>query len=105
MDRAFWMIFTFYPISSLLAIANIYTGDAGEAKKFYWAGLAFTIGHFLFGKKAIRLLNAIKTDESKGNSTTDLKDWLDNNTLRSFSVDLPGWASFVAAALISLRPL
>ena len=103
LPRAFWVIFALYPTTAALTLTNIYTGDAGEARKFYWAGLAFTFGHFLFGMKALRLLDAIENDKSKGNSTQDMKSWLDNNTLRSFSVDLPGWISFICAAMISLK--
>ena len=105
MARAVYFVFTVYPLTASLAIANALTRNPSNetATTWYWAGLAFTLGHFAFAKRALDAMNAISADESKGNSTKDLKKWLDNNLLRSLSVDLPGWASFVVAALLSLK--
>ena len=105
LERGYWMIVILYPASLTLSLANIFAGHRPDVatQRVYWAGAAFTIGHFLFGQKAIRLLHAIESDESKGNSTDDLKSWLDNNAIRSFAVDLPAWLSFVAAAMMSLK--
>ena len=103
--RAIIIIFTVYPATMILAGANIYLGDPAnqQATKFYYGGLAFTFGHFLFGKWAMRLIGAIENDESKGNSTTDMRSWLAMNMIRSVTVDLLGFLSFLMAVMASLR--
>ena len=59
------------------------------------------MGHFLFGKKAARLLVAIENDQSGGNSTKDMREWLDMNFVRTLTVDLLSWLSFLMAAMAS----
>ncbi|MCJ1453598.1 hypothetical protein MMC28_003945 [Mycoblastus sanguinarius] len=106
LKRALRVIVTLYPLSITFAVANIYTGmqkESSNASLWYWSGMAFTVGHFLFGKKAIRLLDAIETDQSKGNSTTDMREWLGMNLVRSLAVDLPAWLSFLMAAMESFQ--
>lgn len=105
LQRAIAIIFTFYPITMILAGANIFLGDPANQKatNFYYSGLAFTFGHFLFGKWAMRLLGAIENDESKGNSTTDMRSWLAMNMIRSVTVDLLGFLSYLMAAMASLK--
>jgi len=97
-------ILTLYPLSITLAATNIYLSDQGssDARVWYWSGLVFTIGHFLFGKKAARLLIAIENDQSGGNSTKDMREWLDMNFTRTLTVDLLGWLSFLMAAMASV---
>ena len=105
LQRAIVIIFTFYPVTMILAGANIYTGDSTNSKAtyFYWAGLSFTFGHFLFGKWAMRLLGAIENDESKGNSVADMRSWLAMNMIRSVTVDFLGWLNFLLAVMASLK--
>ena len=102
LQRALWPIATLYPLSILSSATNIYLLDpkSADARLWYWSGLAFTTGHFLFGKKAKRLLDEIQNDKSKGKSTEDMREWLDMNFVRSLTVDLLGWVSFVGAAVV-----
>jgi len=104
LKRAILPILTLYPLSITLATTNIYLSDQGssDARVWYWSGLVFTIGHFLFGKKAARLLIAIENDQSGGNSTKDMREWLDMNFTRTLTVDLLGWLSFLMAAMASV---
>ena len=102
MPRGGFTIMTLYPSTLLLAIANVYVGNT-PAASFYYAGLAFTIGHFLFAGRAIGLLNRMKRDESKGKSTDDMAAWVNMNVLRTLAVDLPGWVCYLLAAMGSLQ--
>lgn len=99
MPSAKWPIVVFYPLSLVLAASNIYTTTAsGGAKAWYWAGLVFTFGHFLWAKKAIGLLIRIKDDGSKGKSTKDMREWVKMNIVRGLLTDLPAWMAFLMAA-------
>ena len=97
-------ILFFYPGTLLLALANIFVGNPGDAAIWYWIGLGFTIGHVaVYGKTAVGLLNRMKDDESKGNGTVDMEAWTSMNVWRSLTVDLPGWTCYLVAALASLK--
>ena len=97
--RAFKIIGILYPSTILLALANtnIFTGRWDDGTIFYWAGLAFTVAHFAYGKTALRLLDRIQNDATNGNATSDMRAWLNMNLMRSLSVDLPGWLCFLLA--------
>ena len=99
MPSAKWPIVIFYPLSLALAASNIYITTASEgAKAWYWAGLVFTLGRFLWVKKAIGLLIRIKDDGCKGKSTEDMREWVKMNIVRGLLTDLPAWTAFLMAA-------
>lgn len=91
-----------------MALANIVAGSRRNAGvpgigglNWYWVGLAFTMGHFAFGPKALGLLAKIRNDEPKGNGIESLEVWLNMHMLRTFVVDLPAVLSYVIAAVIA----
>ena len=98
LKRALVVIITLYPLNALFAIANLYTCSEGRVKVWYWSGLAFTMGHFLFAKNALGLLDRVQYEKEKGQCTRDLRQWLDMHAWRSLVVDLLGWVSFGVAA-------
>ena len=102
MPRGGITIMTLYSSTLLLAIANVYTGNT-EAARYYYAGMAFTIGHFLFAGRAIGLLNRMKNDGSKGKGSDDMAAWVRMNVLRTLTVDFPGWVCYLLAAMGSLQ--
>ena len=110
--RAGLPIFTLYPATILLSLANVFvniandnaaTAGVGMETKLYAAGLAFTLAHFLFAKRALSLFARILEDKSQGDSTSDLKAWVDNNIVRTFLVDGPGWVCFLGAVVMGLE--
>jgi hypothetical protein len=70
--------FLSYPFTWSITLLNLFINrsqlqDIG-AEKWYWLGLAFSAAHMLYGKKAIGLLNRIKQDVPKGNSTQSMAE-------------------------------
>ncbi|RDW71018.1 hypothetical protein BP6252_07581 [Coleophoma cylindrospora] len=76
---------------------------ASTGRQFYTAGLAFGLAHYLFVPIIAYPIRDIVEDRSHGESTKDLKKWIDINLLRTLTVDLSCWASFFAAVLTTLH--
>ncbi|CRL24141.1 unnamed protein product [Penicillium camemberti] len=61
--------------------------DRLRSSRWYWAGLGFTVCHFL--------------ESVSGKSTKDLQRWIDIHRIRVLVSDLPAWMSFLAAVLFT----
>ena len=107
MKRALWVVLTGFSFSFVSGISNIYTSRLAllnsGASKWYWAGVSFTMAHFLFGRTALGLLSDIQEDRPKGNSTTSMEKWLRMHRVRTLAVDLPAWICFIVGFLRSLE--
>jgi hypothetical protein len=105
------IVSTMYPFSILTAAANLvyraepqdglnFVDSAGRqraAMGFYSAGLVFSLLHFLWGPRAMRLLASIRNDrnsegDTKRDNTAVMKEWLNLNATRGILADFPGWA-------------
>lgn len=73
-----------------------------RSSRWYWAGLGFTICHFLFVPLIAYPIRDIMEDRSKGNSTKDLRRWIDIHRIRVLMADLPAWISFLGAVLSTI---
>lgn len=97
------LIFTIYPLTWVSAIANLpvdgLVHKSLAAFILYALGLAFSIGHMLWGPRAMRLLNSIKSKEGMG-STEIVRVWCRMNIIRGLLVDIPAWGCFLAAFLL-----
>lgn len=110
-----------HPASRLASLLGLSTVSgialAPAARYFYTAGLVFSIGHMLFGPRALDLMETIGKLGDKANTETGkadnldktqdnlslLQKWLTLHTTRSFTADIPGWLCFTAAFLLSVR--
>ncbi|EJP61201.1 hypothetical protein HC256_009840 [Beauveria bassiana] len=102
-SRGMVLIFTIYPLTWCTAIANLPVDKLVQQSKpafiLYILGLAFSLGHMLWGPRAMSLLNSIK--EKKGQGSTDIvRVWCRMNLTRGLLVDVPAWGCFLAAFLI-----
>lgn len=88
------------------AITNLLTDrpvlDRLQSSRWYWAGLGFTVCHFLFVPLIAYPIRDIMEDRSRGNSTNDLRRWLDVHRVRVLVADLPAWMSFLGAVLSTI---
>ncbi|KAK2603641.1 hypothetical protein QQS21_004222 [Conoideocrella luteorostrata] len=101
--RGMVLIFTVYPLTWGTAIANLPVGKLVHQSKpafvLYVLGLAFSLGHMLWGRRAMSLLNSIR--ENRGQGSTDIvRVWCRMNLIRGLLVDVPAWGSFLAAFLV-----
>ena len=71
------------------------------SSRWYGAGLAFALAHFAFVPWVAHPIEEIVKGKSKEESTTHLRRWLYIHRVRSLLVDLPAWASFLVAALMT----
>ena len=77
------------PLSIITSATNIYFSEAASsgAKSWYWRGLLFTVGNVLYGRWALRLMNAIVEDELNGACLGNVKEWLGMNLVRGLTVE------------------
>jgi hypothetical protein len=69
----------------------------------YGAGLAFTLGHFMFAPWILPSVARIKEDGGKGQVSGDMRVWLRVHVWRSIAVDLPGFICFLVAVLKAIH--
>ena len=78
-----------------------------SSRLFYWAGLGFTLAHFLFVPVIAYPIRDIVEDrrDSTGKSTVigNLKKWLDIHRVRTLLADFPAWLSFLGGLLLSVK--
>ena len=102
--RGMILIFTLYSLTWATAIANLPVADllhsSGSSFALYMFGLMFSIGHMLWGPKAMGLLNAIKKREGGDGSVELVRTWCRMNIIRGIAVDVPAWGCFLAAFLV-----
>ncbi|RDW83476.1 hypothetical protein BP5796_04967 [Coleophoma crateriformis] len=82
------------------SIANLVLDSeslASTGRPRYKAGLAFGLAHYPFVPIIASSIRDIVEDRSHGESTKDLKKWIDINLLRMLTVDCP-------AGQVSLLP-
>ncbi|KAL1899189.1 hypothetical protein Sste5346_003111 [Sporothrix stenoceras] len=106
-----------YPTSRLASLFGLSTA-AGinltpAARHFYTAGLVFSVGHMLFGPRALDLMETIgslgekanrpDSEKKQHNNLHLLSTWLQLHLTRTFLADVPGWLCFTAAFLLSAR--
>ncbi|KAJ7765417.1 hypothetical protein DFH07DRAFT_916324 [Mycena maculata] len=91
-----------FPATVAVGLANIFTDRAGleavGALKWYWMGVGFTVAHFLYGPKAMRLLAAIQAGGQDGKATKPMGEWLRMHLTRIIIADLPAFICFTVAA-------
>ena len=102
--RGMILIFTLYGLTWATAIANLPVADllhaSGPCFALYLLGLVFSIGHMVWGPKAMALLNAIKMRERNDGSVELVREWCRMNIIRGIVVDVPAWGCFLAAFLV-----
>ena len=102
--RGMILIFTLYGLTWATAIANLPVADllgrSWPSFALYMLGLMFSIGHMLWGPKAMGLLNAIKKREGRDGSVELAREWCRMNIIRGIVVDVPAWGCFLAAFLV-----
>ncbi|OBT71248.1 hypothetical protein VF21_09483 [Pseudogymnoascus sp. 05NY08] len=96
------VLFSSFPLSLVAGILNIFTSEDVTGKMWYGAGVAFTFAHFLYGKKALRLLAAIRNGEPKGNATESMREWIEMHLFRVVTADAPAFVSFAGALLMAI---
>lgn len=89
-------IFTLYPSTLILALFN--TWFAGDSSFWYGLGASCTVGHFLFAKWALGLLEEMRGDKS-GIGRDSMGEWVRMNVIRTMSVDTAGWVCYLVAVL------
>ena len=89
-------IFTLYPSTLMLALFN--TWFAGKSRFWYGLGAACTVGHFLFAKWALGLLEEMRGDKA-GRGRDYMGNWARMNVIRTMSVDMAGWVCYLIAVL------
>lgn len=131
--NGFGAILTLYPLTWVITGANLLlssptsrlasllglSGAAGfsplstTARHLYTAGLVFSVGHMLFGPRALDLMETIGSLGEKANKPESekkqhdnlylLSTWLQLHLTRSFLADVPGWLCFTTAFLLSAK--
>ncbi|KAJ7612450.1 hypothetical protein DFH06DRAFT_148892 [Mycena polygramma] len=95
-----------FPLSLLAGVANAFTHreslQAAGALKFYWLGVFFTVAHFFYARRALRLLKAIREGEPAGKTTVSMAEWLKMHQGRTIIADLPSFICFTIAAVVAL---
>jgi hypothetical protein len=106
-EQGIWIIASLNTLTLSSSVANLLidrpTLDRLGSSRWYWAGLGFTVCHFLFVPLIAYPIRDIMEDRSKGQSTKDLKRWIDIHRIRVLVADLPGWMSFVMAVLLTFQ--
>ena len=97
MARGGLTIFTLYPSTLILALVN-----ARSVGFWYGLGAAFTVGHFLYAKWAITLLENMR-GEKTGRGREHMRDWVRMNAIRTMTVDAAGWVCYLIAVLRVMR--
>ena len=68
------------------------------ARSFYYVGMCFSAGHFLYGPYAMRIIARICNDEKPGDdNVVAAEEWLRMNTTRLVTVDFWGWLMYLCA--------
>lgn len=93
-------IFTLYPGTLILALFN--TWLAGDSRFWYGLGATCTIGHFLFAKWAVGLLEEMRGDKA-GRGRDYMREWVKMNVVRTISVDVVGWTCYLIAVLKAMQ--
>ena len=93
-------IFTLYPSTLILALLNI--RYAGDGTFWYGLGAACTVGHFLFAKWALGLLEGMRGDKA-GRGREYMGGWVKMNVVRTICVDTPGWTCYLIAVVKALQ--
>ena len=76
------------------------TAVNATARSFYYAGMCFSAGHFLYGPYAMRIINRICDDKKPGDSnTTAAREWLRMNATRMVTVDFWSWFMYLCAVV------
>ncbi|KAI0010867.1 hypothetical protein F4779DRAFT_575760 [Xylariaceae sp. FL0662B] len=107
------VVFGTHPLAIAAASANLCIRDfhvdlTGArynqrlAAGFYLAGLAFSVTHFLFGVRALKLLFSMRNDTNVHNdlakdNSTALKAWVHLNAICGVISDLPAWVCYFVA--------
>lgn len=92
-----------YPLALGTALLNTFKYGANldpTTKYLYWAGAAFSAGHFLYGPGAMKIIARMCEKENAGpKNTRTTHEWLAMNFTRMLTVDGPGWIMYFAAVL------
>lgn len=106
-EQGIWIVASLNTLTLSSSVANLLIDrpalDRLGSSRWYWAGLGFTVCHFLFVPLIAYPIRDIMEDRSKGHSTKDLKRWIDIHRIRVLVADLPGWMSFLMAVLSTFQ--
>lgn len=96
-----------YPLAFGTALLNTWKYGATlepTTKYFYWAGMVFSAGHFLYGPGAMQIIARICEKQDPGPKNTQAThEWLAMNFVRMLTVDGPGWVMYFCAVLSAVR--
>lgn len=102
-DTTIYAVGLSYPLAFATALLNAgkYVGDLDDTTRYlYWAGAAFSAGHFLYGPGAMQIIARMCDKENPGvKNTQTTHEWLDMNFTRIITVDGPAWIMYFAAVL------
>jgi hypothetical protein len=101
------VLFSSFPFSLGAVIGNILTSRdtiaASGALKWYWAGLIFTMVHFVFAPKALRLLAAINKAAPAGSPTESLRHWIAMHLIRVVTADATAFLAYATAVRTTMQ--
>ncbi|KAF8846580.1 hypothetical protein BDZ45DRAFT_682441 [Acephala macrosclerotiorum] len=108
-DRTILVVGLGYPLAFATALTNTLEIGGGAqlsqtSRYLYYAGMAFSAGHFLYGPYAMSIIARINEKANPGKKNSEAtKDWLRMNAIRLATVDGPGWAMYFAAVLSAVK--
>lgn len=104
-EQGIWIIASLNCATLASSITNLLIDRplTRSSTRWYGAGLAFTVAHFLFVPLIAYPIRDIVEDRAQGESSRDLKRWIDIHRVRVIVADLPGWLSFFGAVLTTLK--
>lgn len=96
-----------YPLAFGTALLNTWKYGAtldNTTKYFYWAGMVFSAGHFLYGPSAVKIIVRINGTKNPGpRNTLAVHEWLAMNFIRLLTIDVPGFLMYLCAVLSAAR--
>ncbi|KAI1080027.1 hypothetical protein F5B20DRAFT_148513 [Whalleya microplaca] len=100
MKPGLWGIALTYPTAMLLSIANSFSGQSLYINRLYLIGGLFSLGHFYWGPRMMKLLYRISDPKEAGvRNEKDMASWIPIHHRRTFSVNVPAWLCLLAATL------
>lgn len=96
-----------YPLAFGTALLNTWKYGVtleDTTKYFYWVGMAFSAGHFLYAPRAMKIIGRINDTENPGPKNIQaVHEWLSMNFIRLLTVDMPGFIMYLCAVLSAAR--
>lgn len=120
-DRIVLVIVIAYPLAISTAFLNTLVGSGSRswilrivgggdrpldarARGFYYAGMLFSAGHFLYGPYAMRLIKRVCDEENVGDgNVVAAREWVGMNRARIATVDFWGWVMYLCAVVSAVE--